>query len=315
MRTARRSSGRLAAPFLPVLALCIAFVSAVVLLAACGPYISTPFPTPTPSTSYVYFYSRVDYPLELEVNGASDIVTLQLSFEKNILLVTPAPGSGVTQISTLPFSLPTDLTPYQDISAQADTTASSQDSPVLWQLVSPPLQSLLLPPTPGTPREYVSSVSFRWRVSALHAGANVVKLTLAITYTLQSGTQEQGQIEVTPDPIPIRAVDPPPIIILDNVRFEVVGLVSLVGLGSILGFVWNIYSLIAKVVSVLAAIRKLFSRLFHRRRHKHRRTRSLSQSSRPTSPETVTPRAAPRLTPTGITQGDVSQSDALRHER
>lgn len=315
MRNIRRSSGRVAATLLPVLALCIALVCALALLAACGPMSISTFPTPTPATSYVYFYSRVDYPLELQVNGASDIVTLQLSFEKNILLVTPPAGSGVTQIGTLPFSLPTNLTPYQDISAQAEATASGQDSPMLWQLVSPPLQSLLLPATPDAPRAYVSAVAFRWRVSAVHAGANVVKLRLAITYTLLSGTQEQGQIEVTPDPIPIRAVDPPPITILPNLRIEIVGLVSLVGLGSLLGFVWNIYSVIEKVVQGIAAIRKLFRRLFGRRRNKRRRTPSASQSSRSLRPAaTATPTATPPLTASGVTQHHAPQNDHVPQE-
>lgn len=308
MRNPCGSRQRLAATLLPFLTLSIVIVSAVVVLAGCGAYNPTHVPTPTPATSYVYFYSRVDYPLELQVNGAADTVTLQLSFEKNILLVTPSPGSGVSEISPVPFSLPTDLTPYQDISAQAAATSDGKDSPVLWQLVSPPLQSLLLPPTPGAPREYVSSVSFRWRVSAIHAGANVVKLSLAITYTLHSGDQQQGQIEVSSDPIAIRAVDATPVTILPNGRIELVGLVSLVGVGSILGFLWNVYSVIEKVIGALATIRNLFRRLFRRRRLKRRRTRSSAPSSRSIPP------AMPPLTPSAVSQQRGPQNDRLRDD-
>jgi hypothetical protein len=277
MRNGRGSSLRLVAALLAFLALAIAAAGAVVVVVGSEGAIGLhPQPTPTQvpreppptpaSTSYVYFYSRVEYPLELRLNATPDTVTLQLSFEKNILFVTPTAGSGTAPISNLPFSLPTDLHPYQDISAEADATAGGRDSPVIWQLVSPPRQSLLRPPTPGVPLDYVSSVTFRWRVSAVRAGPNLVTLSLAISYTLLNGTEEQGQIEVSPDPIPILAVEPPPVTLLPSLRIEIGGFLSLVGLVSIAGFFWNTFSVVDTVVSKIRALRDLLRRRRDRRR-------------------------------------------------
>ena len=141
-------------------------LAALALLAACGGATSpsatyTPQPGSTPASAYAYLYSRIDYPLEVAVDAGST-VTLTLSPQSNLLIATPSAGSGVGVVGE-PIPLPTQLSDYNDIGASVDTVASG-NSPVVWQLVSAPRQSLLTPGGPGVARSYLDQVDFRWHV-------------------------------------------------------------------------------------------------------------------------------------------------------
>ena len=164
-------------------------LAALALLAACGsssPSAINPGSSPQPGSTatgsgpaFAYLYSRIDYPLELAVNAGSD-VTLTLSPQDNLLVATPSPESGVGTVGE-PIPLPTQLSDYNDIGASVDTL-SSGESPVVWQLVSAPRQSLLTPGGAGTQRAYLDTVSFQWHVRAVAPGQNLARIVLHLYY-------------------------------------------------------------------------------------------------------------------------------------
>lgn len=232
---------------------------ALALLAACGAYSSgTPRITPPPGSTvtgpapaYAYLYSRIDYPLELAVN-ADSTVTLTLSPQSNLLVATPAPGSGVGTVGE-PIPLPTQLSDYNDIGASVDT-ASSGDSPVVWQLVTAPHQSLLTPGGPSTQRAYLDNVAFTWRVQAVTPGQNLVRIILHIYYIYLDGGEHDGAIEISSSPTPIVAIQPtianttlpawlPSWLTtqLSTWRLPLAGLSGLAGLLGMVRFVWDLF--------------------------------------------------------------------------
>jgi hypothetical protein len=211
------------------------------LLAGCGAS-SSPSrsvgATPTAGhTAYAYLYSRVDYPLEIPVNGG-DTVTLSLSTNENILTATPSSGQGTTTVGA-PISLPTDLQDYRDIQAEADATAPTT-SPIVWQLVSQQRQSLLTSSSPSSRREY-RDVDFQWHVQAVGTGQNLARITLHLYYFWLDGSQHAGTIEVTQDPIPMVAVVPPQAPNrLTQLKSPLVGLSGLAGVLGALRFIWDL---------------------------------------------------------------------------
>ena len=236
-------------------------LAGVALLAACGGSTSSsinPRITPQPgSTStgstpaYAYLYSRIDYPLELAVNANSN-VTLTLSPRDNLLEATPGPDSGVGTVGE-PIPLPTQLSDYNDIGASVDTV-SSGNSPVVWQLVSAPRQSLLTPGGPDAQRSYLDSVAFTWRVEAVAPGQNLVRITLHLYYIYLDGSEHDGTIEVSASPTPIVATQTTiantslptwfPSWLSDRLsewRLPLAGLSGLAGLLGVLRFVWDLF--------------------------------------------------------------------------
>ncbi len=234
---------------LPLLALLI-----LAPLAGCGSgsiYTNQPTPTEKPGQAtpnpnpYVFFYSRVDYPLQIPVNG-SDTVTLTLSFKENVVLATPAVGTG--NAAGIPFSLPTDLSPYRDILAMAVTGAKGE-SPVVWQEISPAQQSLLAPGVPGASRDYVSAVVFRWRAYAAHVGQSLMTISLVLYYLRTDGTEQQGTMQVSPTPLPILAVQSTASnTFLSSIRDFLTGLFGIAGvLATVLGVVTGLSDLSEKL--------------------------------------------------------------------
>ena len=231
------------------------FMLGLLALAACGAgsvninRIPTPFSTAvstgTPGIQrYAYLYSRVDYPLQVPVN-AGDTVTLTLSPQSNILTVTPGPGTGSQTIGA-PIPLPTDLSLYQDIGAEADTVDTAK-SPVVWQLQSPPRQSLLSAPGTGQ-RQYLNEVVFRWHVQALATGENSINIVLRLYYVYLDGSEHDGTIQVTQQPIPIVAVQPSPISnSLPAVKLPLAGVTWLAGFIAAIRFIWKAYQTINTV--------------------------------------------------------------------
>ncbi|HEX5440956.1 MAG TPA: hypothetical protein VFW76_08735, partial [Ktedonobacterales bacterium] len=236
-------------------------LAALALLAACGGATSpsasfTPHPGGTatvgagPAPAYAYLYSRIDYPLQLAVNAGSD-VTLTLSPHENLLIATPSAGSGVGTVGE-PIPLPTQLSDYNDIGASVDT-ASSGNSPVVWQLVSAPRQSLLTPGDPSTDRAYLDTVKFTWHVEAVAPGQNLVRIILHLYYIYLDGSEHDGTIEVSSLPTPIVAIQSAivnttlptwlPSWLTDQLsawRIPLAGLSGLAGLLGVVRFLWDL---------------------------------------------------------------------------
>lgn len=235
-------------------------LAALALLAACGGSTSgsiNPGSSPQPGSTvtgsapaYAYLYSRIDYPLQLAVNAGSD-VTLTLSPQDNLLVATPSPGSGVGTVGE-PIPLPTQLSDYNDIGASVDTL-SSGESPVVWQLVSAPRQSLLTPGGAGAQRAYLDEVSFRWHVQAVAPGQNLVRIVLHLYYIYLDGSEHDGMIQMSANPTPIVAVQAaitstslpdwfPTWLTtaLSQWRMPLAGLSGLAGLLGVLRFVWDL---------------------------------------------------------------------------
>lgn len=236
---------------------------ALALLAACGGTTNssgrprgttTPNPITTATGSaptYAYLYSRVDYPLQLAVD-ADSTVTLTLSPEQNLLSATPSTGSGVGTVGE-PIPLPTRLSDYSDIGASVDTE-SLGNSPVVWQLISAPRQSLLTPAIQGTVRSYLDEVAFQWRVQAVAPGQSLVRIILHLYYIYLDGSEHDGTIQVSASPTPIVAVQPAAIAgtplpawipswlttQLTAWRIPLAGLSGLAGLLGVLRFVWDL---------------------------------------------------------------------------
>jgi hypothetical protein len=238
-------------------------LAALALLAACGASSSpsaiyTPHPGSTPppvgtgpEPAYAYLYSRIDYPLQLAVNAGSD-VTLTLSPHQNLLIATPGAGSGVGTVGE-PIPLPTQLSDYNDIGASVDTE-SSGNSPVVWQLVSAPRQSLLTPGSPTTERTYLDAVRFTWHVEAVAPGQNLVRIVLHLYYIYLDGSEHDGTIEVSSLPTPIVAVESTianttlptwlPSWLTDQLttwRIPLAGLSGLAGLLGMIRFLWDLF--------------------------------------------------------------------------
>ncbi|HEX5156910.1 MAG TPA: hypothetical protein VFW17_06830 [Ktedonobacterales bacterium] len=236
-------------------------LAALALLAACGASTSpsatyTPHPGGTATAgsgpaAYAYLYSRIDYPLQLAVNAGSD-VTLTLSPHQNLLIATPGVGSGVGTVGE-PIPLPTQLSDYNDIGASVDT-ASSGDSPVVWQLVSAPRQSLLTPGGPSADRAYLDAVNFTWHVEAVAPGQNLVRIILHLYYIYLDGSEHDGAIEVSSLPTPIVAVQSAianttlptwlPSWLTDQLatwRIPLAGLSGLAGLLGVIRFFWDLF--------------------------------------------------------------------------
>ena len=234
-------------------------LAALALLAACGAstspsarYTPQPGSTATGSTpAYAYLYSRIDYPLQLAVNAGSD-VTLTLSPHQNLLIATPGAGSGVGTVGE-PIPLPTQLSNYNDIGASVDTE-SSGNSPVVWQLVSAPRQSLLTPGDPSTDRAYLDAVNFTWHVEAVATGQNLVRIVLHLYYIYLDGSEHDGTIEVSSLPTSIIAVQSTianttlptwlPSWLTDQLttwRIPLAGLSGLAGLLGVFRFFWDLF--------------------------------------------------------------------------
>lgn len=230
----------------------VLLLAALALLAACGGApssrgITVPRPTGTAaSLPYAYLYSRVDYPLELAVDAGST-VTLTLSSQQNLLMATPSAGNGVATLGE-PIPLPTRLQDYADIGASIDTEASGE-SPVVWQLISAPRQSLLTPGGSGISRAYRPSVAFQWHVQAVAPGRNLVQIILHLYYIYLDGSEHDGTIEVSGSPTPVLAVQPAigdtplPTWLsgwLSTWRLPLAGLSGLAGLLGVLRFLWDV---------------------------------------------------------------------------
>jgi TRAP-type C4-dicarboxylate transport system permease small subunit len=234
-------------------------LAALALLVGCGAYSSgnitggTPQPGSTvtgPAPAFAYLYSRIDYPLELELD-ADSTVRLTLSPQENLLVATPGAGSGVDTVGE-PIPLPTRLQDYNDIGASVDTVSSGA-SPVVWQLVSPPRQSLLTPGDPESPRGYLDAVTFQWRVQAVATGQNLMRIILHLYYIYLDGTEHSGTIQMTSSPTPIIAVQSSiastPLIAwlpawlsgqMVAWRVPLAGLSGLAGLLGVFRFIWDL---------------------------------------------------------------------------
>lgn len=247
------------APWVSGIAGGLLLVAALVWLVGCGTSMSGVVPGSTatpqpgggpPEPAFAYLYSRIDYPLQVEVATGST-VTLTLSPQQNLLIATPTAGSGVGTVGE-PIPLPTHLSDYQDIGASVDT-ASSGDSPVVWQLVSAPRQSLLTPAGAGTQRTYLDDVTFQWHVQAVAPGQNLVRIILHLYYIYLDGSEHDGTIEVSSLPTPIvaaqTAIAPTPLPNwlpawltdqLSTWRLPLAGLSGLAGLLGVLRFIWDL---------------------------------------------------------------------------
>lgn len=216
-------------------------LAGLALVAACGssnPSQGVRTPAPGAKGPYAYLYSRIDYPLTLDVN-AGDTVRLTLSPQQNLLSVTPGPGSGVGTIGE-PIPLPTDLSAYSDIGAAVDTE-SSGDSPVVWQLTSAPRQTLLTALAVDVPRRYLNDVEFHWHVAAVAPGQNTVRIVLHLYYVYLDGSEHDGTIEVSSSPTPIVAQQPSFFTeTLPQLRLPLAGLSGLAGLLGVLRFIWDL---------------------------------------------------------------------------
>jgi hypothetical protein len=196
-------------------------------------------PTVGTQAKYAYLYSRIDYPLQIPVNG-SDTVSLILSPFSDILTIAPTAGTGATTF-TEPIPLPTDLQNYEDIGASVDTLASSGASPLAWQLTSAPRQSLLTPTSAGQ-RDYLPKVTFQWNVRAVSAGENTTQIEMTLYYVYLDGSEHDGKVQVSQSPIPVVAVNVsgarqalPPL------RLPIAGLTGLAGLLAFFRFFWSAY--------------------------------------------------------------------------
>ncbi len=189
--------------------------------------------------------------MQLAVNAGGD-VTLTLSPQQNLLIATPGAGSGVGTVGE-PIPLPTRLNDYNDIGASVDTE-SSGNSPVVWQLVSAPRQSLLSPGGPGTDRAYLDAVHFTWHVEAVAPGQNLVRIILHLYYIYLDGSEHDGTIEVSSLPTPIVAVQSTianttlptwlPSWLTDQLttwRIPLAGLSGLAGLLGVIRFLWDMF--------------------------------------------------------------------------
>ncbi len=269
-------------------------------------YVSgTPGQQSTPTeTTYAYLYSRVDYPLQVPVNQ-SDTVTLTLSPKSNILEVAPATGSGSTTVGG-PIPLPTDLQNYSDIGATVDTVAAHA-SPIVWQLVSAPRQSLLTPQDEG-PRRYLDRVMFRWRVEATSAGQNLVTITLHLYYIYLDHSEHDGTIQTTQTPIPIIAVQPTTLnTTLPALRLPLAGISGLAGLLAVLRFVWGAFKAVGDATSPVRDAAEVAGMIRHHAAgrtsgeksglpHVPRQSREAHSSSpAPHQPRTVSPPPGPHL--------------------
>lgn len=232
-------------------------VAALFALAACGATriiaIETPHPTPTgqatgqptagkptppAQTSYAYLYSRIDYPLQIKVESG-DTLTLTLSPYSSILTVAPAAGSGATTAGS-PIPLPTDLQDYNDIGASVDTI-SNGSSPITWQLISAPRQSLLNDQA-ISPRAYLDNVTFHWHVQAVSAGQNTVQLLLHIYYVYLDGSEHDGTIQVSQSAIPMVAVALSPLdSLLPSLKVPLAGLSWLAGIIGVIRFFYGAF--------------------------------------------------------------------------
>ena len=237
-------------------------LAVLALLAACGASSPSAIYTPQPGSTviptagtgpaaYAYLYSRIDYPLQLAVNAGSDI-TLTLSPHQNLLIATPGAGSGVGTVGE-PIPLPTQLSDYNDIGASVDTE-SSGNSPVVWQLVSAPRQSLLTPGNPSSDRTYLDTVNFTWHVEAVATGQNLVRIVLHLYYIYLDGSEHDGTIEVSSLPTPIIVVQSTianttlptwlPSWLTDQLttwRIPLAGLSGLAGLLGVIRFLWDLF--------------------------------------------------------------------------
>ncbi|HEX8036062.1 MAG TPA: hypothetical protein VF510_19550 [Ktedonobacterales bacterium] len=203
-----------------------------------------PGSTPPAQVSYAYLYSRIDYPLQVKVD-AGDTVTLTLSPHSSILTVGAAPGSGTTTVGA-PISLPTDLQDYNDIGASADTV-SNGNSPIAWQLISAPRQSLLNNQA-ITPRAYLDSVTFRWQVQAVAAGENTVEILLRIYYVYLDGSEHDGSVQVSQAAIPMVAVAASPLnALLASFKLPLAGLSWLAGIIAIIRFFYGVFKAVSDV--------------------------------------------------------------------
>lgn len=171
----------------------------------------TPVPTCPPGskdcTQYVIVplpYAQVDYPQQVQVND-SDTATLTLSVNGNVLSFGPQSGDrGI--LATAPINLPGDLQNYQDIDVSVRTIAPDNGH-VIWQLLGPPQESLLL--RNGTTVRYVPA-AFRWKVTAVSAGPDDTRLACVIALHHTDGSQSLLPEVRTDSPVPILAVAPPP---------------------------------------------------------------------------------------------------------
>lgn len=227
-------------------------LAGLLALAACGgkysagqqhfntpPATSAATASPGAQSSYAYLYSRIDYPLQIPVNG-SDTVTLTLSPFSGLLTVAPTAGTGSTTFSQ-PIPLPTDLQDYQDIGASVDTLQPPGTSPLAWQLTSAPRQSLLTPSGSGT-REYLDTVTFTWDVRAVSAGENTTQIEMTIYYVYLDGSEHDGTLQVSQSPIPVVSVSVSAVRkTLPPLRLPIAGLTGLAGVLAFLRFFWGAY--------------------------------------------------------------------------
>ncbi|MBA3827075.1 MAG: hypothetical protein H0X24_24680 [Ktedonobacterales bacterium] len=223
-----------------------------------------PATTAEPPQTYAYLYSRIDYPLQIQVNG-SDSVTLNLSLNRNILTVTPTPTNGTPVASaTLPvIPLPTDLQNYQDVAVQA---AVQQDAgPIVWQLTSAARESLVS----QTAHRYLDALApFTWNIQAVAAGRNTSTLILTVIYTYLGGSEHPGAVPLTAAPIPIVAIAPTITnTTLPALKLPFISLTSLAGVIALLRFlqgIWQAGQNVGEAVGTAKNAVALAQKLTHR---------------------------------------------------
>ncbi|MGH2517048.1 MAG: hypothetical protein ACRDHP_15470, partial [Ktedonobacterales bacterium] len=141
--------------------------------------------------------------------------------------------------------LQTDLALYNDIGAEADTVDTAK-SPVVWQLQSAPRQSLLTP-AGVTPRQY-QPIEFHWHVQATGTGENSINIVLRLYYVYLDGSEHDGTVQITQQPIPILAVQPSPISnSLPSLKLPLAGATWLAGFIAALRFIWKAFQTINNV--------------------------------------------------------------------
>lgn len=168
----------------------------------------------TSPSDYRALYSEVSYPLSVRA-GQRAQVTLRLSVDEHIISSLPISGIGLAAGAAEDVLIPADPgSNYDDIYAKVDTVDDQPDASAkstVWQLVSPPQQSLLedaTPPIDGL-KKYKREVEFTWDVYAITSGMpNSVQIAYTI-YWRGAGLAGQSSEEKTPHPVPILLDSPP----------------------------------------------------------------------------------------------------------
>ncbi len=147
-------------------------------------------------------FADVIYPQQMRV-GTMGTVTLHMSVDQNVVLVSPASGSGTFDAESL--YLPASPSGYDDIYVEAKALADL-NSPVVWQMTSAPRQSLLQSAAASSSesRTYRPEVAFTWTIRPItSATQNPVGIEYSVYLKVagQSRSQE-SPTQSTTGPIP-----------------------------------------------------------------------------------------------------------------